>query len=421
MKKKDLENEELDEIIDDEAEIIDDEAEDVVIDDEIIEDEAEEAPKSKKAKKAKKTKPGKKPMKKGAKIAIITSSSVVAVAAIVLVVVFVILPLFNSAGGKIDFAKNNITGYETNPASASSSSKILKALTYDEDYMADLYSSSSDTNLIAAQMMFAAYKNIATAYQYSYFSDKIGTTNLGDKSGKLVVQRLRRQNKDIKDDITLKLPIEHNFGTFEVKAVTGEGAVAMRYIKNGGIYRIKSNKITYDEKTGYLSCDSWGKGKSFGAKETPAQSANITESRMNYLSLVEGMEYREDGNDSGMHIDSPKPIFKNSTARIDDKGDYYEIYVEVDSAFADNDPETIYFFEKDNGAKGVHIEKCNITYQIWKCGLPKAYVVDETWSGHIAVYDGEANAKTKCKYSYEDKDCTDDSATEAILNALLAA
>ena len=100
------------------------------------------------------------------------------------------------------------------------------------------------------------------------------------------------------------------------------------------------------------------------------------------------------------------------------KGDYYEIYVEVDSDVIDNDADSMYMFDKDNSASGVHIAKCNITYQIWKCGLPKAYVIDETWSGKIKVYSGEANAKTECKYSYTDKDCNDDSKTEAIWRAL---
>ena len=423
MKKKDLENEELDEIIDDEAEIIDDEAEDVIIDDDEIDEEEEivdEAPKAKKAKSSKK------PLKKGAKIAIITSSSIVGVAAIVLVLLFAVLPalginlLAKGQTGKIkediDFSKK-VAGFEQNPTSVSSSSAILGALVFTEDDLEEIYSSSKDKNLIAAQMLFAATKNLATAHQYSYFKNQIGTTNLGSKSGTLIVQRMRRQNQDIKDDTTLKLPYNHNFGPIETTAVTGEGKVAVRYIKEGGIYRIKSNKITYNSKTGFLECSDWGRGKNWGDSETPDMSANIKEARINYLSLVEGMTNDYDADDNA-DISKPKAIFKKSSAKIEDKGDYYEIFVEVDPSVANKDADTISYFNEDNGTSDANIVKCAITYQVWKCGLPKSYSIDETWSGTIKVYEGEANAKSECRYSYADKDCNDDSATEAIWKAL---
>ena len=141
---------------------------------------------------------------------------------------------------------------------------------------------------------------------------------------------------------------------------------------------------------------------------------------MNYLSLVDGMNLDNTYDMEKMDITKPKAIFKKDSAKIEDKGEYYEIYVEVDSAFADADEDTMAFFNEDNSASGAHIAKCNITYQIWKCGLPKAYVVDETWSGKISAYKGEATAKTDCKYSYSDKDCRDDSATKAIRDSVAA-
>ncbi len=431
MKKKDIQNEELDEeIIDDEEELLDDDEvlddEEIDEDEEIIDDEeeVEEAPK----KKAKKN--GKKPMKKSTKIAIISSSAAVGVIAIVLVVLFAILPLLGinlfakAKGGdladSIDFSVK-LTGYQENPNSVTAKTKILNALKYNEEDMAELYNSSLDKNLIAAQMLYAATKNIATAYQYSYFKSQVGTTNIGSKSGTLIVQRMRRQNQEIKDDTTLKLPYNHNFGAIEATVVTGEGKTAIRYVKNNKIYRIISKTIDYDPKTGFLTCDDWkASNDRYGNADTPANSANLTEARFNYISLVKDMKYIDDYGSEQDHADitKPKAVFKKDTAKITDKGDYYEIYVEVDSDVVDNDAETAYMFEKDNTATGVHIAKCNITYQIWKCGLPKAYVIDETWSGKIKVYSGEANAKSECKYSYTDKDCNDDSKTEAIWKAL---
>ena len=270
-------------------------------------------------------------------------------------------------------------------------------------------------------MMYASIKNIATAYQYSYFKNQIGTTAIGSKSGTLIVQRLRRQNQTIKDDTTLKLPYNHNFGALESAFVTGEGKTALRYVKNGHIYRIVSKTIDYDEKSGFLTCNDWkASNDRYGDPDTPANSANLTEARFNYISFVKDMKYIDDYGSEQDHADitKPKAVFKKSSAKITDKGDYYEIYVEVDSDVIDNDADSMYMFDKDNSASGVHIAKCNITYQIWKCGLPKAYVVDETWSGKIKVYSGEANAKSECKYSYTDEDCNDDSKTEAIWKAL---
>ena len=428
MKKKDFEEEEFldeDEFIDEDEELDDEE---FIEDEEFDEDEEEEvAPKKKAPKKAPKKK-----MKKGAKVAIITSSVVVAVVAIALVAILVVLPLFGinllakSKSGElaesVDFSAK-LSGYTQNPKNVTAKTNILGALTYDEAYMAELYASSKDKNLVAAQMMYAATKNIATAYQYSYFKTQVGTTNIGKNSGTLIVQRLRRQNQDVKDDTTLKLPYNHNFGTVEAMVVTGEGKTAIRYVKNGHIYRIESSSIDYDETTGFLTCDSWKKHTSdgkYGDPDTPQNSANLTEARFNYISLVKDMKYIENYGEESDHADitQPKAVFKKDSAKIEDKGEYYEITVEVDSDVVDNDEESAYMFEKDNTATGVHISKCNITYQIWKCGLPKAYVVDETWSGKIKVYSGEANAQTECKYSYTDDDCNDDSATNAIWKSL---
>jgi|GEM_PF-2178763 len=426
MAKKDLKKEELDDEILDEEEFIDEDEEDIddeeVLDDEDFEEEDEKP--SKKAKAPKKAKKGK--MKKGTKIAIITSSVVAGVAAIVLVALFVILPMlgFNlfaksqsgDVADSVDFSKK-VAGYKTNPTACESKTKIQAALVFDADDLEDLYNSSKDKNLIAAQMMFAATKNLATAHQYSYFKNQIGTTNLGEKSGTLIVQRMRRQNQEIKDDTTLKLPYNHNFGALEVAAVSGEGKDAIRYIKDEAIYRIKSSSITYDSTTGFLSCDKWAKGPNYGKAETVADSANIKEARINYLSLVDGMTNDYDA-DTNADITSPKAIFKKSSAKIEDKGDYYEIFVEVDPSVANSDGDTMSYFNEDNGTSTANISKCEITYQVWKCGLPKEYKIDETWSGKIQMYQGEANAKSECKYSYKDADCNDDSVTEAIWKAL---
>ena len=430
MAKKDLKKEELDDEILDEEEFVDEDDE-VIDDEEVLDDEdfeEEDEKPSKKAKAPKKEKKGK--MKKGTKIAIISSSVAVGVIAIALVALFVILPmlginLFAKAKGgdladSIDFSAK-LSGYAENPNSVTAKTKILNALTYDEDYMAELYGSSKDKNLVAAQMLYAATKNIATAYQYSYFKNQIGTTQIGSKSGTLIVQRLRRQNQEIKDDTTLKLPYNHNFGAIESTFVTGEGKTAIRYVKDGAIYRIISKTIDYDEKTGFLTCNSWkASNDRYGDPDTPQNSANLTEARFNYISLVKDMKYIENyGEEQDIaDITQPKAVFKKSSAKISDKGDYYEIYVEVDSDVIDNDEESMHMFDKDNSASGVHIAKCEITYQIWKCGLPKEYKVDEVWSGKIKVYSGEANAKTECKYSYTDADCNDDSKTNAIWKAL---
>ena len=104
--------------------------------------------------------------------------------------------------------------------------------------------------------------------------------------------------------------------------------------------------------------------------------------------------------------------------QIQDKGDYYEIFVETDSDFASKDSATKEFFKEDNGATGATISKCDITIQIWKCGLIKQMFIDEEWSGKIKIYSGTAKAQSKVVYSYTDEDCNDDSKTEAIWRAL---
>ena len=153
---------------------------------------------------------------------IISSSVAVALVAIVLVALFVVLPIFGinllakaksgDLADSIDFSVK-LSGYKENPENVTASTQILSHLTYDKDYMEKRFNSSIDKNLIAAQMMYAATKNIATAYQYSYFKHQLGTTQIGSKEGTLIVQRMRRQNQTIKDDTTLKLPYNHNFNS----------------------------------------------------------------------------------------------------------------------------------------------------------------------------------------------------------------
>lgn len=423
MKKKELENEELDdEII--EEEVLAEEDEEVLDDEPILDDEEEieeeieeELPK----KKAKSTKPGKKPMKKGAKIAIITSSSVIAVAAIAVILIVFVLPLImpsqTATLKEVDFS-TLVPGYEKAPEESGSSTEILDAIYYKAPAMEAYYNSATadNKNLVAAQMIFAAYKNIATAYQYSYFANKVGTTELNG-GGTLVEQRLRRQNQTQKDDTTLKLPINHHFNTFYVLAVTGEKKNSIRYIKDGKIYRIKSMEIAYNEETGLLECSKWKANKDAKwANDDPVSgSANITEARLNYLSLVKNMRLLNDGEtDDIMDITQPKAIFKKNSARIEDKGDYYEIYVETDSKFASSDSDTLGYFKEDNGATDVTISKCIITMQIWKCGLPKSVDTEEKWSGNIEGFSGDANVTSQRRYSYDDTDCNDMSVTDAI-------
>ena len=434
MKKKDYEEELDDEIIDDEGFLDDEEIEDEEIDeDDFIEDEEEYDDEEEETPKKSKKKSSKKPMKKGTKIAIISSSVVAGVVAIVLVLIFAVLPilgidLFEKAqsgdlADSVDFTKK-LTGFAENPNSVTSKTDIAKALVYKESDMAAFYSSTKDKNLVAAQMIFASYMNLAKGHQYSYFKNQVGTTNLGENSGTLIVQRMRRQTQEFKDDTTLKIPYNHNFPSAASAVVSCKGKTSIRYVKNGKIYRIIAKAPKYDSKSGFITCDSWGKGEKYGNSEKISDSCNVTETRMNYLSLVEGMNLDNTYDMSKMKIDKPKAIFKKSTAKIEDKGDYYEIYVEVDPEVANKDADTMAFFNQDNSTTGnsANIVKCNITIQIWKCGLIKAYTVDEEWSGKVGAsiisYEGTATAKSDCKYSYTDEDCKDDSITKAIWESL---
>ena len=420
--KKDEEFLDEEEFIEDEP-ILDEDVEidEDLIDDDVDEDEVDEKP----AKKAKKIS-NKKPMKKGAKIAIISSSVVVAIVAIALVALLVVLPNFGIdlfAGSQsgtvkenIDFSKK-LTGFSENPASVSSASKIESSLKYKAAKIEEFATSSKDVNLRAAQLIYASYENLAQVYQYSYFKNQIGTTDLNGKSGTLIVQRMRRQTQDFKDDTTLKLPYNHNFPATASAVVSGDGKTAIRYVKDGKIYRIISDKTKYNSKTGFLECDSWSKGEKYGNSENVSDSANVKETRINYLSLVEGMKPDKEKN---ADITKPKAIFDKTQTKIEDKGDYYEVTAVVDPEVANADKDTRSYFNEDNSTTGnsANIEKCKIVIQIWKYGLIKEYTIEETWSGKVGTsilsYQGQATAKAECKYSYTDEDCQDDSITEAI-------
>lgn len=261
------------------------------------------------------------------------------------------------------------------------------------------------------KIMNAAEINESYASRFTYFNYTTGTTSIDGKSGTLIYQRLRKQTSNSKDDITLKLPINHNFGSSEVAFVR---SAVIRYNPPGNTYyRMEADgeDIKYDSETGLLSVDNsaWKKKiGSFGTEGTitPGDVEDMKKTCTNW---------------------SCKNIVKADTAKIEKKTTedgavYYELTFEIDSAVANSDAATIDRLQQDNSGKNMSVNYIRMKVQMWECGLLKAYSTEESWNGKIGAvilwYEGSAESKANVVYSYSERD-NDMSNTESIKNGLL--
>ena len=147
--------------------------------------------------------------------------------------------------------------------------------------VADIYADASltDAEKVAQIMDRATYNEMECEY-FTYFMDKVGTTNLGDNSGTLLYQRLRRQSDTLKDDTTVKLPVNHNFDAMASSFVT---AADIRYVKDGKYFRMDcgASDMSYDSKTGLVVGSNWKKQSrgNWNKTENAADSRSYEEAR----------------------------------------------------------------------------------------------------------------------------------------------
>ncbi|MDE6474703.1 MAG: hypothetical protein K2L70_06355 [Clostridia bacterium] len=265
-------------------------------------------------------------------------------------------------------------------------------------------SSLSDAQKIA-QIMDRATKNEIECAYFSFFRNQVGETKIGGNSGQLVYQRFRKQSDTLKDDTTIKLPINHNFGALESNFVT---SADIRYVNNGKYNRMsnKSN-IVYNKDTGLLEVEQWKKHSKWNIDEEAKWSRSYDEARKTCINWnVENI------------VDSAKTI--SLTLKQDENNnEYYELVFSVNVGVANADSTTIKRLEEDNGGKDMKYEYCNFVIQIWKNGLAKKYQIDESWSGKIGgIYSGSAQSKSEIVFSYSERDL-DNSKTESIYQGIL--
>ena len=283
----------------------------------------------------------------------------------------------------------------------------------------EIYQDYQDGNLsisdAIAQMVDGATYNEIACDHFAYFTNKIGSTKLGSNEGSLIYQRLRKQNDLIKDDTTIKLPVNHNFDAIASTTVT---AADIRYVSEGKYKRMNTaNKnIKYNFTTGILEVGQWKKESAgnWNKDEDAKGSRSYSEARKSVINWeMNGIVSAE-----GAKIE----------LKQDDKGNaYYELTfsIDVDVANADksdkddknNPTHTINRLENDNGGSNMKFEYCNMVVQIWECGLAKRYDIDESWSGKIVAYSGSAQSKQVTVFSYA-MDDMDSSKTDAIYKSI---
>ena len=210
--------------------------------------------------------------------------------------------------------------------------------------VADIYADASltDAEKVAQIMDRATYNEMECEY-FTYFMDKVGTTNLGDNSGTLLYQRLRRQSDTLKDDTTVKLPVNHNFDAMASSFVEEARKTVINWSVDG---IVDSEGIVIEKKVDEAT-----------GKE--------------YFSLT------------------------------------FQIDVAVANADTNGKTSTIGRLQNDNGGSGMKFEYCKLKVEIWDCGLAKYYEIEESWSGTIAIYSGSAQSVTKVVFSYSEADMDD--------------
>ena len=411
MKKEELK----DEIIDDE--ILDDEiVDDEVIDDDVIDDidDEEEKPKKKKAKSSKK--------KKGIIIGSVVTGVVAVLAAAVMIVGNMFLGWFKPVNNqKFDFEGDPdftlvLKDYQDAPSATIAASVKYDIIGILED---DSY---TDAEKAAAAVLFTT-GNECFVDQYSYIRYQIGSTKLKDNEGTLIYQRTRREvNKEgekMKNDVTLKLPVNHTFGNTEVTVVAN---AATRYVTGGNYYKIiaSSDDIHVNNETGFLEVanSAWIKSSPWGQEDNLYYgSSDFTAMDQKKIQLDVGYldETIEDSEIKADLIDADSVV-------IEQKDGYYSVYFEADLEAANKDRYTTNALNNDNSGKNMQYTKLKVTLEIWDCGLTKCMTIEEGWSGSVGFaimwYEGQASSKSTIVYSYSDADCKECTTAESLRKSL---
>lgn len=271
--------------------------------------------------------------------------------------------------------------------------------------VSDIYDDDSLTDAQKiAEIMDRVTLNEIECDHFAFFRNQLGETKIKNKSGKLIYQRLRKQSDDIKDDTTIKLPVNHNFGAIEAKFVTNAN---IRYVNNNKYNRMNNkSKITYNTKTGLLEVSQWKKQSSDNWNQT--QSAKVSRS---YPEANKTSVYWKSEN-AGNFINS-------EDIKLEKNDDFYTITFSIDVSVVNKDKDTIDSLNEANGGKDMQYNYCNITVEIWNNGLAKRYIIEEKWTGQIGEkslniwYSGSASSKSEIVYSYSERDM-DYSKTDAI-------
>lgn len=271
----------------------------------------------------------------------------------------------------------------------------------------DIYEDTTLTDAQkVAQMMARATKNEIDCAYFAYFRDQKGETKMGSNKGQLIYQRLRRQSDTLKDDTTIKMPVNATFGSIERKATT---SADIRFTNNGKYNRMNNKSpIVYNESTGLLEVATWKKQSSdnWNKPEDAKGSRSDEEARKTCVNW--NVENVVDSKDITIEL------------RTDDNGNkyfYLKFSINVDAANADKT--TIANLENDNGGSGMKYNYSHFEMEIWENGLAKKYIIDGSWSGKIAkIYSGSAQSKSTIIFSYSEADL-DYSKTDAIYKGIL--
>jgi hypothetical protein len=282
---------------------------------------------------------------------------------------------------------------------------------------------------VAAKLYAYACFNERGLDKYVYFSDQVGTTDLGASGNGTAYKQeyyLRiNENGDTKGAryfYTIKKVMEATgfVGTFKGSFESAK----IRFSEDTNIlYRFQGSKIEQgdvDETVGcnLLTCEWKTDNDNWGIMDTPMVKGAYVEP--DQLRAEIELSAGNDGIDMKGNINIlADNIVKYASISEEDDGTI-NVLMTIDTDVANNDEASLKMLRNANGsddcvwvrddeeedAEGFAEDTgLRIVYRLWSNGLFRSYTIVERWSGKIILFEGEADSQTTVYYSYSDRDC----------------
>ena len=279
----------------------------------------------------------------------------------------------------------------------------------------------SATEAAAALYAYGCY-NEEYLDSYVYFSNQVGTTDLGSNGKSTATKQDYKLIIHESDDTcgykyhyTIK-KVDSCSGTI-ANFKTSFESCRLRFVKDTNVlYRFNGSNVHYDGNTAYhessqfLTCDWSPDASDWGTSDDEPSIVKRDGEKLD----LEGI--KTDIVDIGTSYPSDAVIHGNiniladnviESATIDDLTSSYGCYyisMTLDVDVANSDSASSSMLQESNSSSNCSWDKLSINYTIWPNGMLRTYIIYETWSGRISGFSGSVDSTTSVYYSYSERD-----------------